>query len=308
MLGCSQTNGYVSDNTDCDDADATINPNSSEVCNDIDDNCNLLVDEGVPVQLWYYDLDGDGYGDPSTAIEDCSSLTNMVLDSDDCDDGDPLISPGADELCGDSIDNNCDGFVDDETAIDAFGGYLDVDQDGYGGGDYQTGCDDIYLVSNLDCDDDDPAINPSIQEVCDGIDNDCDGAADDASVCPCSFERYNDHPYLFCTQNRTWSVAKGECAQYGYYLTTIEDASENAWLDSVADGYSSGRWWIGINDITVENYWDWDGPYTTFESWNNGQPDGGSNENCGLLNQQSGADWSDANCSTSIYFVCEASP
>ena len=50
----------------------------------------------------------------------------MISDNTDCDDTNASINPDADELCFDGVDNNCDGAFDDETAIDAFSGYLDL--------------------------------------------------------------------------------------------------------------------------------------------------------------------------------------
>ena len=91
-------------------------------------------------------------------------------------------------------------------------------------------------------------------------------------------------------------------------MVSIDDAQENTWVDAMADGYSSSQWWLGINDLTVEDYWDWDGPYTSFTKWGVGEPNGSTDENCGVLNQTSGDAWSDVGCSLSIYFVCEANP
>ena len=236
------------------------------------------------------DQDGDGY------LED------------DCDDSNPAIHPGSEEIC-DGVDNNCDGAFDDETAIDAYSGYLDVDGDGYGGGDLESSCNDIYYAVNEDCDDTDPSVNPDANEICDGIDNDCDGSADAAGMCPCFFDTNNGNNYLFCNYNRTWSVAKGECAQVGYHLVTIDDAAENAWLDGRIDSYSTARWWMGYNDVTVEGYWDWDGPYSSYTNWAANEPNNsGGYEDCAVLNQMGGGAWNDIHCNTSLYFVCEANP
>jgi hypothetical protein len=91
---------------------------------------------------------------------------------------------------------------------------------------------------------------------------------------------------------------------------TIDDAAENAWLDSRVDFYSTGRWWIGYNDLTVEGYWDWDGPYSSYTNWGTNEPNNSNNnEDCAVLNQfGNNGQWNDAFCNSSLYFVCEANP
>ena len=309
-FGCSQPTGYVSIFGDCDDGNAQKNPNTLEICNGLDDNCNYQIDENTEVFAWYYDIDNDGYGDPFSMVEACSAPVGLISNNEDCDDGNPDINPSEDEWCADNIDNNCDGLVDDDTSVDAFSGYVDLDGDGFAGDFFDSSCDDIYFVSSTDCDDDDSSVKPSATEVCDGIDNDCNGVIDSAGLCPCNFQQYNGSSYLFCTANRTWSVAKGECAQYGYYLVTIDNATENAWIDATLRAYSNSMtWWMGYNDLTVEGYWDWDGPFATYTNWGNGEPNNyNGNEDCGMLNAFGNPLWNDANCSTSTYFICEANP
>ena len=112
------------------------------------------------------DDDGDGYDT-----------------SEDCNDDDPTIHPGADEHC-DGIDWNCDG-VADLGAVDAFTYYLDSDNDGYGDPDSpQRACTQPqhFVAVSSDCDDHNNLVYPGAQEVCDDedTDEDCDGVADDA--------------------------------------------------------------------------------------------------------------------------------
>ncbi len=102
------------------------------------------------------DADGDGYFAPA-----------------DCNDQDPAISPGAIEVC-DGVDNDCNGLIDD---IDA---YADADGDGYGDPQAPVPCNTPGAVPNdADCDDADANVNPEATEVCDDIDNDCDGIVDE---------------------------------------------------------------------------------------------------------------------------------
>ena len=136
-----QPSGTVSDDTDCDDGSADINPDASEVCNGVDDDCDAAVDDADPdVDLstggtWYADLDGDGYGDPGAASSGCLQPSGTVSDDSDCDDGTAAVSPGASEICN-GIDDDCDGDIDDDDAsVDLSTGgtwYADSDGDGYG--------------------------------------------------------------------------------------------------------------------------------------------------------------------------------
>jgi hypothetical protein len=84
---------------DCNDSDATVNPGSTEICDDgIDNDCDGAVDEGCDVTC--PDLDGDGYQD-------------AICGGDDCNDSDAAINPGAAEVCGNAVDENCNGASDD---------------------------------------------------------------------------------------------------------------------------------------------------------------------------------------------------
>jgi hypothetical protein len=154
---CSQPTGYVADNTDCDDTDAEINPDT----------------------IWYKDSDNDGYSDGTTQGPQCSRptgykyLIELTAVSGDCNDDDPSVNPGALEIIGDGNDQNCDG-------ADAYLFYVDVDQDRHGDENDLTGT--IFPSdpgvgwsnTNDDCNDSNGSIYPGATEVCgDGIDQDC---------------------------------------------------------------------------------------------------------------------------------------
>ncbi len=112
VVACSAPAGYVTNNTDCDDNNADVNPGATEVCNGIDDNCDGQIDEGVTT-TYYADIDGDGYGDPNSAIEACSLPAGYVTNDLDCNDDDADINPEATEVCGNFVDDNCDGQIDE---------------------------------------------------------------------------------------------------------------------------------------------------------------------------------------------------
>ena len=101
--------GYVENSDDCDDLDADVNPDALESCNGLDDNCDGSADEGLDEQTFYADSDSDGYGDPDTTQELCGASEGWTDDASDCDDADAATSPASEEVCGDGIDNDCDG-------------------------------------------------------------------------------------------------------------------------------------------------------------------------------------------------------
>ena len=100
---------------DCDDSLADVNPAAPEVCNGIDDDCDGTIDvDATDATLWYADTDADGYGDLSVTERSCEPRGGT--DATDCDDTNPWTHPGAPEECGDGVDNNCDGYVDQMVA------------------------------------------------------------------------------------------------------------------------------------------------------------------------------------------------
>ncbi|AIZ42363.1 putative metal-binding motif-containing protein [Cellulophaga baltica] len=126
---CTQPEGYVSDNTDFDDNNSTSNPDAIELCNGIDDNGNGIIDENaticgelnvcengtcVTAVTYYKDADGDLFGNPNDSIiAGNNAPTNYVIDNTDCDDMNSSINPEAKENLSDSVDNNCNGEVDE---------------------------------------------------------------------------------------------------------------------------------------------------------------------------------------------------
>ena len=183
---CEAPTGYVSDATDCDDTDGSVNPGATEICDGIDNDCDGEVDpsSSSDASTWYADVDGDGYGDAAATSVSCDAVDGWVADATDCDDSDAAVNPGATEYC-DDIDNDCDGEIDPWWSADATTWYEDWDGDGYGDPSlwYTTeACDlpDGYTSAELatDCNDVDATINPDAIEVCDGVDNDCDGVID----------------------------------------------------------------------------------------------------------------------------------
>ena len=115
---CGQPSGYVADNTDCDDTRADVYPNAPGTAEDIDNNCNGIIDasECLP-SLWFADADNDGFGDNNTILSECDQPSGYVADNTDCDDTQGDVYPNAPGTA-EGIDNNCNGSIDtDEQAL-----------------------------------------------------------------------------------------------------------------------------------------------------------------------------------------------
>ena len=185
---CTQPEGYVDNDTDCDDGLGDVNPDAPERCNGIDDDCNGIIDtDAGQAQSWWPDVDEDGFGDASAASSSgCEAPEGSVGNKEDCDDDDADVNPDADEVCN-SIDDDCDGTTD-VGASDSVNWYTDADSDGFGdeGSTATRSCSQPSgKVSNDgDCDDDDIDVNPDAQEVCNGYDDNCDDGIDDGDDAP----------------------------------------------------------------------------------------------------------------------------
>jgi hypothetical protein len=183
-VSCTAPSAHVAVAGDCDDGSAAIAPDQDEACNGIDDDCDGVTDDpaAADTATWYVDAAGDGFGGDS-AVTACAPPAGTVAVSGDCDDAATHRYPGAVEVC-DAADDDCDGLVDD-SASDAPTWYIDYDSDGFGAVAYTLASCDAptgYVAAATDCNDAASGARPGGVEVCDGLDNDCDGATDGADA------------------------------------------------------------------------------------------------------------------------------
>ena len=185
---CESPTGFVENSDDCNDTSADAYPGAEEICDNLDNNCNDEIDEGAR-KIFYLDGDGDGFGDDDNTLEACEQPPEYVEISGDCDDMEIYVNPFAMEFC-DGMDNDCDGDVDEAGSSGEVSHYVDTDGDGFGDDStLQTSCD--LPVGNVlqggDCDDTKAYVNPATIEICDGMDNDCDGDIDLGAIDPTIF-------------------------------------------------------------------------------------------------------------------------
>ena len=185
--------------------------------------------------------------------------------SEDCDDNNPDINPDADEICGNSVDEDCSGSLDDK---DSDGdGYIDIncggddcddgdpnvhpgaeeicgndidddcngvvdDVDGDGDGYYAEAC------GGDDCDDNDSSINPSADEILDGKDNDCNGVIDDGLIPAGSIiitEIMNDPDAVLDTQGEWFEITNTWTSSISLNGFSFSDNGSDAFTVSNSD-------------------------------------------------------------------------
>jgi len=143
------------------------------------------------VQNYYEDVDGDGYGDAFAKVtESCVQPKGMVSDFQDCNDDDATVHPGADEVC-DGIDNDCNGQVDElgmgckiqGVCYLQFANKLGQPCNGNYGACAVKGVLECAYSANgpsLICSTDiGGSESKASEEVCDNVDNNCDGQTDE---------------------------------------------------------------------------------------------------------------------------------
>lgn len=202
--------------------------------------------------------------------------------------------------------------------------YTDADADGHGDPARPVqACEPPAgtVTSSDDCDDASAQRRPGLEDICDGLDNDCSTAT--LELCPagCAPMRRpapDDQllVYLVCNVSATWANARSICNGAMYKLVQIESAAENAFVRNTATAvFGNVDLHIGGSDGAVEGTWVWDGsdPFwqggsggapigNRYASWNAGEPNDDGTEDCAEM--KPGGVWNDASCGDSQRFIC----
>ncbi len=197
-VACTAPVGFVSNAFDCDDTQPAVNPFAVEICDGLDNDCDGAVDDGF---IWYVDADADGFGDDATMQVSCTPLPGGVQQGGDCDDTSALITaPG--EECDDGDPNTGNDTMNAFCVCvgqpvgpcppgeipDCNGNCAPAEWVGDGFCDNGTfeynGAIIFFNCAAFNFDEGDCA--GCVTEICDGIDNDCDGEIDEGFVEVCN--------------------------------------------------------------------------------------------------------------------------
>ena len=260
--------------------------------------------------------DPDGSAAPDTVADtaaDSSSLDSGPSDAamaPDAPDARTVDSAGIDaadmcvpvsEACGNGVDDDCDMIIDESC------------------GSCMSGTTMPCVVG--DCPGEQTCAATSVwgdctlpPELCNGVDDDCDGTIDDdatadcATASGCTVARFSGSTYLFCGFSSGWDDAQAHCAMFGYDLTTVGSDEERVFIQSTALGVDDNEWWIGLRDLDSDrNYEDdeWVRGTSSYRYWYAADPD--STGQCTMFepDEVSGR-WRDRSCSSGYRFACES--
>jgi hypothetical protein len=246
---CSQPAGGVRNASDCNDGNANISPAGTETANGIDDDCDGMIDEGTT----RWDDDGDGYCESTSAP--CADGTQQG----DCNDANRFVNPGAQEVCNDGVDNDCDLAQNEIGALSCTNYFLDSDNDGYGNpSGLQCMCSQPAggVLNDDDCNDSSNAVRPGATETANGVDDDCDGPIDEGTT------RYDNDGDGYCaaasctTQPNGTSWQPNDCNDNNGAINPGATEACNNSVDENCNGQTSE----GTNTLNCTNwYYDWDG-------------------------------------------------
>jgi len=268
---CSVPVGYVSIGGDCNDNNNSINPDAVEICNGVDDDCDGNIDNGIvlsecqicdegnlidlPIIDWYQDADGDGFGNASISIADCLQPDGYVSNSTDCDDTDETITTVCFNVIvstagtGGSItplgQTNVNQGNNQLYTITPDCGYEIVDVLVNGN---SIGAVDSYTFENVQADQTISVTFSLKAEVCNGLDDDCDGITDNVpNLSECQICQGGE---LVNLPTSTWyadldgdnhgdaSSAVEDCVQPDDYVSSNDDCNDTdalIWLAKPAE-------------------------------------------------------------------------
>ena len=164
-----------------------------------------------------------------------------------------------------------------------------------------------------ECNDSAGTTFPGAPELCNGVDDDCNGLVDDdpGDTCPdCVPFEFGGSSFLICTRPRTFAASRARCESHGAEVAVPQNALEDAFLYQSAQGLNRYlKLWLGISDEASEGNWtDLSGQPLGYVNWEPDQPRDGTYGNCAVLHYAHHGQWNDKNCNDENAVVCRVIP
>ena len=255
---CSPPTGFVTISGDCNDNSASVNSNAAEICNGLDDNCSGQIDEGFVTSTYYQDSDSDGYGNVNIFINSCLQA-GYVTNSNDCNDNNASVNANATEICN-GFDENCNGQADDGLVFVNY--YFDFDLDGFGSlSTLENACAQPsgFVANALDCNDASSYVNPDAIEICNGLDEDCDGENDNSVVFATFYEDADGDTYGdsstgqdFCLIPTELFVANGDDCDDTNAL--VNPAAAEIWENGIDDDCNPNTMDVSVTETNTHSF------------------------------------------------------
>ncbi|XP_023653723.2 neurocan core protein-like isoform X2 [Paramormyrops kingsleyae] len=128
----------------------------------------------------------------------------------------------------------------------------------------------------------------------------------DTESCELGWRKFHGHCYRFFPHRHTWENAEKDCRDHSAHLASVRNAAEQDFLS----GLSHENTWIGLNDRTVEEDFQWtDSMELEFENWRENQPDNffAGGEDCVVMVAHENGKWNDVPCNYNLPYVCKKS-
>ena len=273
------TSSCVAGSPSCSDATG----DSLELCNGIDDDCNPGTWDGADDPALGAACDGP---DSDLCAEGTRNCFGGGIQCTDTTTGNLEYCNGLNDDCNSSTP---DGSADPAVGIPCDGADVDLCVEGV----------TICSAGAVECDD----TTPDNIELCNTLDDDCNGVIDDGTACGCTRAVFEGRIYQFCTGARTWADAVADCAGMGYHIVDIISLAENTFIQSQTSALApSADWWIGFTDAATEGTFLWSTGATQGDTnWDSGQP----NDTGDCVIMFASGTWNDTDCGATYPTVCE---